>query len=137
MSKRAKKSAPQINRLVVIGLGLIGSSLAIAARQRGIAQHVVGISRRSSTLELALEAGVIDEAKESLDDVAAELGRGDVVVIGVPTLTVSAVLKDCCRLLGNEVTVTDVASVKGSVCRAAIAKLEPIRPRPITTRRLI
>ena len=120
MSKRAKKSAPQINRLVVIGLGLIGSSLAIAARQRGIAQHVVGISRRSSTLELALEAGVIDEAKESLDDVAAELGRGDVVVIGVPTLTVSAVLKDCCRLLGNEVTVTDVASVKGSVCRAAL-----------------
>ena len=89
MSNKAKKSAPQINRLVVIGLGLIGSSLAIAARQRGIAQRVVGISRRSSTLELALESGIIDEARESLDDVAAELGRGDVVVIGVPTLTVS------------------------------------------------
>ena len=69
MSNKAKKSAPQINRLVVIGLGLIGSSLAIAARQRGIAQRVVGISRRSSTLELALEAGIIDEAGESLDGV--------------------------------------------------------------------
>ena len=119
MSKRAKESAPQINRLVVIGLGLIGSSLAIAARQRGLAKHVVGISRRTSTLELALEAGIIDEARESLDEVAAELGPSDVVVIGVPTLTVPAVLKDCRRLLADDVTVTDVASVKGSVCRAA------------------
>ena len=108
-----------INRLVVIGLGLIGSSLAVAARNAGLVSEVVGISRRTSTLDLALEMGVIDRAEQSLAAIAPQLGRGDVVVIGVPTLTVPSILEDCHKLLSAEVTITDVASVKGSVIDAA------------------
>lgn len=62
MSSKAQNSVPEINRLVIVGLGLIGSSLAIAAREQGLAKTVIGISRRTSTLELALELGVIDRA---------------------------------------------------------------------------
>ncbi|MGB2054747.1 MAG: prephenate dehydrogenase/arogenate dehydrogenase family protein, partial [Porticoccaceae bacterium] len=110
---------PIINRLVVIGLGLIGSSLALAVRESGLAQRVIGISRRASTVEIALERGIIDSGEEHLQSIAADLGAGDMVVIGVPTLSVSAVLQDCANFLSDEVTITDVASVKGSVIDAA------------------
>ena len=56
MSNKPENSAPMINRLVIIGLGLIGSSLAVAAKEQGLAKTVIGISRRTSTLELALES---------------------------------------------------------------------------------
>ena len=85
MPTDATANKPTINRLVVIGLGLIGSSLAAVARKNGLAQQVVGISRRESTLEIALQMGVIDRAEPSLAAIAPELGAGDLVVIGVPT----------------------------------------------------
>ena len=119
MDKNSHTADNSINRLVVIGLGLIGSSLAVATRNAGLVSEVVGISRRTSTLDLALEMGVIDRAEQSLEAIAPQLGAGDVVVIGVPTLTVPSILKDCHRLLSPEVTITDVASVKGSVVDAA------------------
>ena len=54
-----KKPAKVVNRLVVIGLGLIGSSLAASVRNRGLANEVIGISRRQSTLEIALNLSLI------------------------------------------------------------------------------
>ena len=112
------RAAP-IGKLVVVGLGLIGSSLALAARQRGLASEVIGVSRRSSTLDMALQAGVIDRVASSLAELSGELGQGDLVVIGVPTLTVPQVLDECAAHLDSAVTLTDVASVKGSVVEAA------------------
>jgi len=109
MLENSQTNQPVVKRLVVIGLGLIGSSLALAARQQGLAIEVVGISRRTSTLDLALERGIIDRAEESLAAIADSLGAGDVVVIGVPTLTVPAILQDCADLLSSDVTITDVA----------------------------
>lgn len=119
MSNKPENSAPMINRLVIIGLGLIGSSLAVAAKEQGLAKTVIGISRRTSTLELALESGIIDRACQSLESVASELDKGDLVVIGVPTLTVPSVIADCHQHLKDNVTITDVASVKGSIVKAA------------------
>ena len=121
MADNRHSSKPIINRLVVVGLGLIGSSLALAVRQSGLAQQVIGISRRASTVELALARGIIDIGEGGLDAIAADLGAGDMVVIGVPTLTVPAVLQDCADFLNDQVTITDVASVKGSVIDAAKA----------------
>ena len=79
-------SKPIVNRLVVIGLGLIGSSLAAAAREKGLANQVIGISRRTSTVEMALKMGIIDRGEASLTAIASELDAGDLLVIGVPTL---------------------------------------------------
>lgn len=121
MADNRHSAKPIINRLVVVGLGLIGSSLALAVRQSGLAQQVIGISRRASTVELALERGIIDIGEGSLEAIAADLGAGDMVVIGVPTLTVPAVLQDCADFLSDQVTITDVASVKSSVIDAAKA----------------
>ena len=119
MTENFEKISPRLNKLVVIGLGLIGASVAKAARERNLAAEVIGLSRRSSTLELALVNGVIDRAEKSFKDLAPELGSGDLVLIGVPTLTVPSVLRDCYELLHESVTLTDVASVKGSVVKSA------------------
>lgn len=123
MADNRHSAKPIINRLVVVGLGLIGSSLALAVRKSGLAQQVIGVSRRASTVELALERGIIDIGEGGLDVIAADLGAGDMVVIGVPTLTVPAVLQDCADFLSDQVTITDVASVKGSVIDAAKATM--------------
>ena len=114
-----KKTEKVVNRLVIIGMGLIGSSLAAAVRERNIAKEVIGISRRKSTLEIALNNGIVDRCAGDLVEVASELTAGDIVVIGVPTLSVPEVLKQCVELLPPEVTITDVASVKESVVIAA------------------
>ena len=114
-----KKPINVVNRLVVIGLGLIGSSLAVSVRNKGLAKEVIGISRRQSTLEIALNNGIVDRCADDLSQVASELQEGDIVVIGVPTLSVPAVLQDCISKLSPEVTITDVASVKESVVNSA------------------
>jgi len=114
-----KTTAKIVNRLVVIGLGLIGSSLAASVRNRGLAKEVIGISRRQSTLEIALNNGIVDRCVDNLEQIAGELGTGDIVVIGVPTLSVPKVLENCISLLSADVTITDVASVKESVVKSA------------------
>ena len=114
-----KKPANVVNRLVVIGLGLIGSSLAASVRNKGLAKEVIGISRRQSTLEIALNNGIVDHCADNLEQIAGELSEGDIVVIGVPTLSVPKVLQECVSLLSPGVTITDVASVKESVVNSA------------------
>jgi 3-phosphoshikimate 1-carboxyvinyltransferase len=114
-----KKPENVVNRLVVIGLGLIGSSLAASARNKGLAKEVIGISRRQSTLEIALNNGIVDRCADNLEQIAGELSEGDIVVIGVPTLSVPKVLQECVSLLSPGVTITDVASVKESVVNSA------------------
>ncbi len=119
----------KINRLVVIGLGLIGSSLAKAARDRGLCREVIGFSRSPDTLTKALKSGVVDRVVHQIEDVAPELGEGDVVVIGVPTLTVPSIIRRLKPLLADGVTITDVASVKGSVVNAVRDAYECIPPQ--------
>lgn len=114
-----KKPTYVVNRLVVIGLGLIGSSLAASVRNKALAKEVIGISRRQSTLEIALNNGIVDRCADDLSQVAQDLEAGDIVVIGVPTLSVPQVLQDCISQLTPEVTITDVASVKESVVNSA------------------
>ncbi|WIO73305.1 bifunctional prephenate dehydrogenase/3-phosphoshikimate 1-carboxyvinyltransferase [Porticoccaceae bacterium LTM1] len=107
------------NKLVVIGLGLIGGSLAKAARVRGLCQEVIGVARDDSTCQAAVDLGVVDRAFVSIKTIADELNENDIVVIAVPTLAVAKVFQELNECLSPTVTVTDVASVKGSVVEDA------------------
>jgi cyclohexadieny/prephenate dehydrogenase len=113
-------SKPLINKFVVVGIGLIGGSLATALKQRSVCAEVIGIARKLDTCLEAVNHSVVDRAFTSLRDIAVELGQGDVIFIAVPTLSVSAVLEEIKQYVSAEVTITDGASVKGSVERAAI-----------------
>ncbi len=110
-----EEGAPRLGRLLVYGLGLIGGSLASAARERSLCAEVIGVSRRRETLDRALEDGIVDRVAYEPEEALAELEAGDVVGIAVPTLTVGAVLELIRPLLDPAVTLTDAASVKGSV----------------------
>ena len=107
-------SAP-VNTLVVIGLGLIGGSLALSLKSANGCNRVVGIAPDPQTRQRAIERGIVDEAFEAIKDVAAKLGEGDVIFIAVPTLAIRDVLADVKACVPTSVTITDGASVKGSV----------------------
>ncbi|MBU2965121.1 bifunctional prephenate dehydrogenase/3-phosphoshikimate 1-carboxyvinyltransferase [Amphritea sp. 2_MG-2023] len=103
-------------RVLVIGLGLIGGSLASALRSHGICRTVIGYDRDSDELATGLRLGVIDEAAE---DLLAEAARADVIVLAVPVKAIESVLAELKPVLRPETILTDVGSVKGNVVKAA------------------
>lgn len=122
-------SQPLINKFVVVGIGLIGGSLATGLKQRGACGEVIGIARKSDTCTEAVKHLVVDRAYTSLKEIAGELGQGDVIFIAVPTLSVNAILEEIKNCVPDTVTITDGASVKGSVQRAAEALFGVVPPQ--------
>jgi 3-phosphoshikimate 1-carboxyvinyltransferase len=108
-----------VNKLVVIGIGLIGGSLATALKKRGACKEIIGIARSAQTCIDAVNLNVVDRAYTSLKTIAGELTAGDVIFISVPTLSVKAVLQEIKDCVSADVTITDGASVKGNVQVAA------------------
>jgi prephenate dehydrogenase len=109
-----------INKLCIIGVGLIGGSLARALRAAGHVREVSGYGRSIANLQRAVELGVIDRVEVSLAD-AARLA--DVIVLAVPVGGMAEILQQLAPLLTDQVIVTDVGSVKGAVVAAARAAL--------------
>lgn len=115
--------------VVIVGLGLIGGSLARALRHSGFSQRFIGCGHREPSLRRGVELGVIDEYTLDLDDA---IERADIIVICTPTLTAARMLERILlRLQGRSggPVVTDVASVKGSLRDAAIAVAGTMPPQ--------
>lgn len=111
-----------IDRLAIIGVGLIGGSLARALRAQNSVGEIVGYGRRLENLGEAVRLGVIDGAEAS----AAAAARGaDVVVVAVPVGSTRAVLAEIRDVLAPNAVVTDVGSVKAPVVADAHAALGP------------
>lgn len=104
-----------INKLCIIGAGLIGGSLARALRAGGHVREIVGYSRRLANLQLAADLGVIDYAEVSL---AAAVRGADVVVLAVPVGSMADILTELAHLAFDGV-ITDVGSTKSNVVAAA------------------
>ena len=103
------------NRVALIGLGLIGSSLARAIKRHGLAGEIVGHARSKETREVALGLGFIDRAAVTA---AAAVKGADLVVIAVPVGVTGAIAQEIAPALGAGAIVTDVGSVKGAVVEA-------------------
>ena len=101
-----------IQRLCIIGVGLIGGSLARALREMGEVGEVIGCGRGEVNLQTAVRLGVID--RYDLDPARAVAGA-DVVVIAVPLGAIEAVLRSIVPHLAADAVVTDVGSAKSSV----------------------
>ena len=104
-----------IDRMVVIGIGLIGGSFAKSLRQGGLVKHVVGVGRNESSLKRGIELGVIDSY---CLDMAEAVKQADLVVIATPVLTTQKVLEQIKSTLPEEAIVTDVGSAKQIVVDA-------------------
>jgi len=105
-----------INKLCIVGIGLIGGSLARALRVAGYAHEIVGYGRSVGNLQQAVELGVIDRAEVSLTDAVRHV---DMVVLAVPVGCMAEILGEVGPALADRAVVTDVGSVKGSVIAAA------------------
>lgn len=122
-------TSPLINKFVVVGIGLIGGSLATGLKQRGGCAEVIGIARKAETCKEAVDFGVVDRAYTSVQEIAHELTAGDVIFIAVPTLSVTSVFEEIKKCVSSEVTITDGASVKGSVRVAAEGVFGSVPPQ--------
>jgi prephenate dehydrogenase len=105
-----------INRLAIIGLGMIGGSLALALRKAGQVREVVGYGRNINNLQDATRSGVIDHAAVTVADAVR---NADMVVMASPVGAISALLAEVATALADHAVVTDVGSVKGTVVTAA------------------
>ncbi|NNM51855.1 MAG: prephenate dehydrogenase/arogenate dehydrogenase family protein, partial [Pseudomonadales bacterium] len=104
-------------RVAILGLGLIGSSLARVLRTQGLADKIVAAGSRPATLARGVELGIIDQACLSVSEAAA---GADLVILAMPVGGMQQAFVELADVLKNtSVIVTDVGSVKGAVVEAA------------------
>jgi len=105
-----------IQRLAIVGVGLLGGSVAKAVRAGGLAREIVGVGRDEARLGTALRDGALDRVTTDLD---AGVSDADFVLLAVPVLAVEALLPRVWWAAPDGATVTDVASTKAGIVRVA------------------
>jgi cyclohexadieny/prephenate dehydrogenase len=117
-------STPHFDKIALIGIGLIGGSIALEARKRGLAKSIVGATRRAETAALANKLKLVDHCGT---DLAAAAKDADLVIVCTPvgacgpaTAAIASSLKPCC-------IISDVGSVKQTV----IADMLPHIPKGV------
>jgi len=104
--------ALHFNQAAIIGVGLIGGSLGMILRRKGLASRVIGVGRRIENLKTAVQLGAIDryvvDPKDGVKD-------ADLVVLATPVDTYDRHLKEWASCLKPGTIVTDVGSVKGGL----------------------
>ena len=101
-----------VDTVCIIGIGLIGGSLAAALRRRQWSQTVIGVDTNKSSIDKALQRQIIDKGHTSVEALGA---APDLIVVAVPVLTVKTVFKQLKPWLGACQAITDVGSTKQSV----------------------
>ena len=105
-------SEHRVDRVCIIGTGLIGGSLALAIRQAGFCKEIVGAGRTEATLVKAVELGVIDRYDTSISNAAED---ADIVVVCVPLGSMHAVFEQINAAEIENTIITDAGSAKQSV----------------------
>jgi len=101
-----------INRLAVIGVGLIGGSLSLALKEAGAVGQVIGYSRTESVRQEALDLGIIDIAASSIKDVVKD---ADMIFLAVPMAAMGTVLTELAEHIKEGAIITDGGSAKGQL----------------------
>jgi prephenate dehydrogenase len=102
------------NRVAVIGVGLIGGSIGLALRSRGLAAQVVGIGRSEDRLRIALQRGAISHLTTDLEQGVAD---ADLVIVCTPVAHVVPYVRRISRVCPTGTLITDAGSTKGEICR--------------------
>ena len=113
--------SPLFKQVCVIGLGLIGASLAQAIKDNGLSERLVAVDRHAPSLEEAIQHGLLDAGSSILGDV---VNGSDLIVIAVPVQAVQAVFVDIKNAmdrgqLATDCIITDVCSTKVNIIEAA------------------
>lgn len=105
-----------LNKLAIIGVGLIGGSFALALRKAGLVKHIIGVGRSPQNMQCALERGVIDEIAS---DIASALQHADLVFLAMPVGQTAHIMAQIAPHLHANTLLTDAGSTKQDVIAAA------------------
>ena len=130
--------ATPFRQLGLIGCGLMGGSFALAMKQAGLVDRVIGYSKSPSTTERAKQLGVIDQTAESA---LLAVSGSDIVLIAVPVAATGATFRAIRHLVTTDMLVMDVGSTKRDVVDAARRSLKEqavafVPAHPITGKEL-
>ena len=100
------------NRLVIVGIGLIGGSFGLAARRSGLAREIVGVARRQSTLDKAVEVGACNFATADLVEAAT---GADFVLLAPPVGQMESICQTIAPLVSVDAIITDAGSTKARI----------------------
>jgi len=109
----------KFSRVVVIGVGLIGGSFALALKKAGVAREIIGVGRQHKNLQRAIELGVIDSAVP----LEQAIQGADLILLAVPVAQTETVLHAIAAQLEPQTLITDGGSTKQDVIAAARAAL--------------
>ena len=112
-------------KITIIGVGLIGGSIGLAAKKRKLAKEIVGVCRRESSRKKALKYKACDKATLSLKD---GVRGADLVIIATPVGKIIGIAKEVMHSAGNKMILTDVGSTKEMIVKE-IGGVAPERVR--------
>lgn len=116
-----------IDRLAIVGTGLMGASVGLAAKRAGV-ERVTAFDPDPNALATAVERGAVDEAAPSLAKAVAD---AELTVLAAPVTQLAAQVTAVLAVAGDDSTVTDVGSTKGAVCAAALGSPHFIGGHPV------
>ncbi|MDP3804029.1 MAG: prephenate dehydrogenase [Candidatus Omnitrophota bacterium] len=99
----------KFNKIAIIGVGLIGGSIGLAIRRRGLAKDVIGVFRRASTLKKALEYNAVTKGTMNIKD--AVLGA-ELVILAAPVRSIPSLASEVIKYAKAGTVITDVGSTK-------------------------
>jgi len=112
------------NKVVIVGVGLIGGSLGLAMRKKKLAREIVGVARHRGTLRKAKSLGAIDRGTLELSEATQD---ADLIVIAIPVADIPKVIKKLISKVKPGSIITDVGSTKSKV----VGEVERILPKGI------
>jgi prephenate dehydrogenase len=101
------------DRVVIVGVGLLGGSIGLALRNRKLAETIVGVGRDASSLDKALELGAITESDT---DVLRACADAELAIICTPVQQIAEFARACKPAMRPAGLITDVGSTKGTIC---------------------
>ena len=116
----------RVDTLAIVGVGLIGGSIGLAAKARGVARRVVGVGRDGTKLARAVERGALDEFAT---DLGAGVTAADLVVVCTPVDRVAADIIAAAAAAPPRAVLTDAGSTKADIATQLDGKLPPGGPR--------
>ena len=113
--------------VAIIGVGLIGGSMALALKEKGIAKKIIGVGRSAASIAKATELGIIDEAM-TLEDAVKQ---SDLIYISIPVDATIPVMLQVMDMINDKQIVVDAGSTKFALCDAL--KNHPMRKQFVAT----
>jgi prephenate dehydrogenase len=101
------------NKMAIIGVGLIGGSVALRLKELGLVNEVIGFGRSEGNLETAKELGIIDEYHRDFK----HLKDADIIIVATPVASIVHIVKQAAQFCKRGAIITDVGSVKGEIVK--------------------